>query len=261
MRPSSSCGRVAGLACLLRGRRAAGPSPGLRCALGARAPPQVYTPLVVLAAVLVAVVPPAAGIGHWRDWVYLALVCLVTSCPCALVISTPVTSMCGIARAAQQGVLIKGSRWAGGAGERPPLPACGRSQRAGLARAAHCWPPPAAGLRSLQRCALRLQAAAPAPPASSAPLSPVRLLPPTPPQHAAQCLHQLRPPPRAPAAAAPGTPHLAQRARPPLPAHPSARFAVFLAPPCCPPHPLPLPLGTWRRCTGWAPCHLTRAAP
>jgi magnesium-transporting ATPase (P-type) len=82
-----------------------------------RCAPQVYTPLVVLAAVLVAAVPTAAGIGHWRDWVYLALVCLVTSCPCALVISTPVTSMCGIARAAQQGVLIKGSRWA-------PAPPC-----------------------------------------------------------------------------------------------------------------------------------------
>jgi Cd2+/Zn2+-exporting ATPase len=69
-----------------------------------------YTPLVVLLAVLLALVPAAAGIGQWQDWVYLALMVLVTSCPCALVISTPVTSTCGIARAAKQGVLIKGSR-------------------------------------------------------------------------------------------------------------------------------------------------------
>ncbi len=71
---------------------------------------RAYTPVVVAAAALLAPVPSVLGWGPWRPWVYLALVVLVTSCPCALVISTPVTSLCGIARAARQGVLIKGGR-------------------------------------------------------------------------------------------------------------------------------------------------------
>lgn len=48
---------------------------------------------------------------RWREWLYLSLVLLVTSCPCALVISTPVASAAGLARAAGAGVLVKGGRF------------------------------------------------------------------------------------------------------------------------------------------------------
>ncbi|CAM6093000.1 unnamed protein product [Calypogeia fissa] len=67
-----------------------------------------YTPLVVLAALLIAVIPLAAGSHHHRHWIYLALVLLVVACPCALVISTPVTTTCGIAQAARSGLLVRG---------------------------------------------------------------------------------------------------------------------------------------------------------
>jgi Cd2+/Zn2+-exporting ATPase len=67
-----------------------------------------YTPAVVLTAVLIAVIPYAVGVNNPRHWLYLALVLLVVACPCALVISTPMVSVCGIAQAARNGVLIKG---------------------------------------------------------------------------------------------------------------------------------------------------------
>ncbi len=69
---------------------------------------RVYTPAVLTLAVLIGVVPPAIGVGAWGDWIYRALVLLVISCPCALVISTPVSVVSALAAAARKGVLIKG---------------------------------------------------------------------------------------------------------------------------------------------------------
>jgi Zn2+/Cd2+-exporting ATPase len=85
-------------------------------AQGERAPAQrfvdkfasVYTPLVFVLAVAVATVPPLTGHGSLHDWLYRALVLLVLACPCALVISTPVTVVSGLGGAARRGILIKG---------------------------------------------------------------------------------------------------------------------------------------------------------
>lgn len=85
-------------------------------AQGARAPTQrfvdqfarVYTPVVFAIALAIALLPPLLMGGVWFDWIYKALVLLVIACPCALVISTPVTIVSGLAAAARQGILIKG---------------------------------------------------------------------------------------------------------------------------------------------------------
>ena len=69
---------------------------------------RIYTPAVVGVAVLLAVLPPLAGFGDWNTWIYRALAMLVVACPCALVISTPVTIVSGLAGAARAGILIKG---------------------------------------------------------------------------------------------------------------------------------------------------------
>jgi Cd2+/Zn2+-exporting ATPase len=69
---------------------------------------RVYTPAVMALAFLVMVVPPLAFGGDWGDWFYRALVLLVIGCPCALVISTPVSVVAGLAAAAHHGVLVKG---------------------------------------------------------------------------------------------------------------------------------------------------------
>lgn len=69
---------------------------------------RVYTPIVCGAAVLVAVLPPLLFHQPWTPWIYKALVLLVVGCPCALVISTPVTIVSGLAAAAKRGILIKG---------------------------------------------------------------------------------------------------------------------------------------------------------
>jgi Cd2+/Zn2+-exporting ATPase len=69
---------------------------------------RVYTPAVVLAAILLSVLPPLVLGQAWGVWFYRALVLLVVACPCALVISTPVTIVSGLARATREGILIKG---------------------------------------------------------------------------------------------------------------------------------------------------------
>ena len=88
-------------------------------AQGSRAPTQrfvdrfaqIYTPVVFAVALLVAIVPPLMLGGTWMDWIYKALVLLVIACPCALVISTPVTIVSGLAAAARKGILIKGGAY------------------------------------------------------------------------------------------------------------------------------------------------------
>ena len=69
---------------------------------------RVYTPVVVAAAVLLAVLPPLLFGAAWGEWFYRALALLVVACPCALVISTPVTVVSALAGAARRGILIKG---------------------------------------------------------------------------------------------------------------------------------------------------------
>lgn len=68
----------------------------------------VYTPAVMIVALLMLVIPPLAFGGQWSDWFYRSLVLLVIACPCALVISTPVSVVASLAAAARNGVLIKG---------------------------------------------------------------------------------------------------------------------------------------------------------
>ena len=85
-------------------------------AQGTRAPTQrfvdafarYYTPAVFAVAVLVALVPPLFMGGEWFSWVYRALVLLVIACPCALVLSTPISVVSGLTAAARRGILIKG---------------------------------------------------------------------------------------------------------------------------------------------------------
>ncbi len=88
----------------------------VEAAQGTRAPTQrfvdsfarVYTPLVFVVALLVGLIPPLFFNQLWYDWAYKALVLLVIACPCALVISTPVSIVSGLAAATKHGILVKG---------------------------------------------------------------------------------------------------------------------------------------------------------
>ncbi len=77
---------------------------------------RVYTPIVVIGAVLLAVIPTVfigltSGEWQWSDWVYRALTFLVVSCPCALVISVPLSYFGGIGGASRHGIMIKGANY------------------------------------------------------------------------------------------------------------------------------------------------------
>jgi len=72
---------------------------------------RIYTPVVMVLAILIALVPPLVVSGNWGFWFYNALVLLVIACPCALVISTPVSIVASLAASARNGVLIKGGAY------------------------------------------------------------------------------------------------------------------------------------------------------
>lgn len=72
---------------------------------------RVYTPAVVVLALLLAVIPPLLFGGNWSTWIYRALSFLVVSCPCALVISVPLSFFGGLGAASSHGILLKGSNY------------------------------------------------------------------------------------------------------------------------------------------------------
>ena len=69
---------------------------------------KVYTPVIVISAILLTAIPVILG-GNFNEWLYRSLVFLVTSCPCALVISVPLVFFSGIGRASREGIIVKGS--------------------------------------------------------------------------------------------------------------------------------------------------------
>ena len=72
---------------------------------------RVYTPIVVIAAALLAVIPPLFSLMTWENAIYSALCFLAISCPCSLVISVPLSFFAGIGRASREGVLVKGGNY------------------------------------------------------------------------------------------------------------------------------------------------------
>lgn len=78
---------------------------------------EVYTPIMFVLALACAILPPLFFGAGWLEWIYKALVLLVIACPCALVISTPVSVVSAITRAARMGILVKGGSFIEGAGK------------------------------------------------------------------------------------------------------------------------------------------------
>lgn len=72
---------------------------------------RIYTPIVCLIAVLIMVVPPLFFNGQWHEWLYRGLSALVASCPCALVISIPLSFFAGIGACSREGILVKGGNY------------------------------------------------------------------------------------------------------------------------------------------------------
>lgn len=72
---------------------------------------RIYTPIVCLIAVLIMVVPPIFFNGQWHEWLYRGLSALVVSCPCALVISIPLSFFAGIGACSREGILVKGGNY------------------------------------------------------------------------------------------------------------------------------------------------------
>ena len=77
---------------------------------------RIYTPVVCYSALALAIIPPVIRLvggmdGQWEQWIYRALTFLVTSCPCALVVSIPLSFFAGLGGAGKEGVLIKGSNY------------------------------------------------------------------------------------------------------------------------------------------------------
>ena len=97
---------------------------------------RVYTPAVTFAALAIAVIPPLLGMGAWADWIMRGLTFLVVSCPCALVISVPLSFFGGIGGASRLGILVKGSNY---------LEALSRVRHRGIRQDRHPY------LRHLQR--------------------------------------------------------------------------------------------------------------
>lgn len=72
---------------------------------------RVYTPVVCLIALLIILIPPIFLGGEWREWIYRGLSALVVSCPCALVISIPLSFFAGIGACSKEGILVKGGNY------------------------------------------------------------------------------------------------------------------------------------------------------
>ena len=70
-----------------------------------------YTPIVISLACLIAFLPPLFMGGNLKVWAYRALVILIVSCPCALVLSIPLTYFAGLGRCAKEGILVKGANY------------------------------------------------------------------------------------------------------------------------------------------------------
>lgn len=80
---------------------------------------KIYTPCIILAAILLTFLPPLLGMGPISMWLGRALVFLVASCPCALVISIPLSFFAGIGAGSRRGVLVKGSKSLEALGQNP----------------------------------------------------------------------------------------------------------------------------------------------